>query len=75
MLLTGDLITGQEAMALGLVRESVPLEQLDERVNALAARMAGVPKNQLMMQKLMINQAYENMGVSKPLCPYPGSKE
>jgi enoyl-CoA hydratase len=26
--------------------------------------MAGVPKNQLMMQKLMINQAYENMGLA-----------
>ena len=31
---------------------------------ALAERMAGVPKNQLMMQKLMINQAYENMGLA-----------
>jgi enoyl-CoA hydratase len=30
----------------------------------LAARMAGVPKNQLMMQKLMINQAYDNMGLA-----------
>jgi enoyl-CoA hydratase len=29
----------------------------------LAERMAGAPKNQLMMQKLMINQAYENMGL------------
>jgi hypothetical protein len=26
--------------------------------------MAGVPRNQLMMQKLMINQAYENMGLA-----------
>lgn len=26
--------------------------------------MASVPKNQLMMQKLMINSAYENMGLS-----------
>ena len=26
--------------------------------------MAGVPKNQLMMQKLMINQAYDNMGLA-----------
>jgi enoyl-CoA hydratase len=27
----------------------------------LAKRMSGVPKNQLMMQKLMINSAYENV--------------
>mgnify|MGYP002173912137 CR=1 FL=1 len=30
---------------------------------ALAERMAAVPKNQLMMQKLLVNQAYENMGL------------
>jgi len=33
-------------------------------VQNLAERMASVPKNQLMMQKLMINSAYENMGLS-----------
>ena len=64
MLLTGDLVDGKEAAAMGLVLESVPLAQLDERVEELAQRMAGVPKNQLMMQKLMINQAYDNMGLS-----------
>ncbi len=64
MLLTGDLVGGREAAELGLVLESVPLERLDDRVMALAERMAGVPKNQLMMQKLMINQAYENMGLA-----------
>jgi enoyl-CoA hydratase len=63
MLLTGDLVNGKEAAAMGLVLESVPLDQLDARVQTLAERMAGVPKNQLMMQKLMVNQAYENMGL------------
>jgi len=29
----------------------------------LADRIAGVPVNQLVMQKLMINQAYDNMGL------------
>jgi len=64
MLLTGDLVGGKEAAAMGLVLEAVPLAQLDERVAELAERMAGVPKNQLMMQKLMINQAYDNMGLN-----------
>jgi enoyl-CoA hydratase len=64
MLLTGDLIYGPEALALGLVLDSVPLAELDSRVDALAARLEGVPRNQLMMQKLMINQAYENMGLA-----------
>tara|TARA_R110002110_G_scaffold406421_1_gene626297 strand:- start:102340 stop:103245 length:906 start_codon:yes stop_codon:yes gene_type:complete len=63
MLLTGDLVGGQEAVRLGLVLESLPLGDLDDRVEQLAQRMAGVPKNQLMMQKLMINQAYDNMGL------------
>jgi enoyl-CoA hydratase len=64
MLFTGDLVYGPEAVTLGLVLESVPRAQLDARVAELAARMAGVPRNQLMMQKLMINQAYENMGLA-----------
>jgi enoyl-CoA hydratase len=64
MLLTGDLIRGQEAKALGLVLDSVPLAKLDARVDELAARIEGVPRNQLMMQKLMINQAFENMGLA-----------
>ena len=64
MLFTGDLVSGKEAAAMGLVLESVPLAELDERVSALAERMAGVPKNQLMMQKMMINQAYDNMGLN-----------
>ncbi|CAD5107555.1 crotonase/enoyl-CoA hydratase family protein [Zestomonas carbonaria] len=63
MLLTGDLIDGREAQRLGLVYQSVPLADLDATVDALAARMQGIPRNQLMMQKLMINQAYHNMGL------------
>lgn len=64
MLLTGDLIDGRKAKEMGLVYDAVPAAELDAAVDALAARMAGVPKNQLMMQKLMINQAYENMGLA-----------
>jgi len=64
MLLTGDLVDGREAKALGLVLDAVPEAQLEARVLALAQRLAGVPRNQLMMQKLMINQAYENMGLA-----------
>jgi enoyl-CoA hydratase len=64
MLLTGDTIDGKTAKAWGLVYDAVPAAKLDAAVNALAKRIAGVPKNQLMMQKLMINQAYENMGLA-----------
>ena len=63
MLLTGDTIDGRQAAEWGLVLESVPPRDLDSRVEELADRMAGVPINQLVMQKLMINQAYDNMGL------------
>ena len=63
MLFTGDKITGIEAEKLGLVLKAVPPERLDAEVEALAERMASVPVNQLMMQKLMINQAVEAMGL------------
>ena len=64
MLLTGDTVDGKTAEKMGLVYQAVPLKILDKTVDALARRMAGVPRNQLMMQKLMINQAYENMGLA-----------
>jgi enoyl-CoA hydratase len=64
MLLTGDTIDGRQAAEWGLVLEAVPATGLDGRVQELAERMAGVPTNQLAMQKLMVNQAYENMGLA-----------
>ena len=64
MLLTGDTIDGKTAAEWGLVYRSVPLGELDTAASELAERMAAVPKNQLMMQKLMINQAYESMGLA-----------
>jgi len=63
MLLTGDTIDGRTAAEWGLVVEAVPADELDGRVEELADRIAGVPVNQLVMQKLMINQAYDNMGL------------
>jgi len=63
MLLTGDTVDGREAERMGLVLKAVPAANLDEEVEKLAARMASVPVNQLMMQKLMVNQALENMGL------------
>ena len=46
-----------ERMAWGRMRMS-PVD------NTLAERLAGVPRNQLMMQKLMINQAMDAMGLA-----------
>jgi len=64
MLLTGDLIDGIEAQSLGLIYQSVPEANLEVTVDKLVQRMAAIPKNQLMMQKLVINKAYENLGLT-----------
>lgn len=63
MLLTGDVIDGREAKRIGLALDCAPEAELEDRVQTLAQRMSGVPRNQLMMQKLMINQAIDNMGL------------
>ncbi len=64
LLFTGDLINGEEAAQMGLVSQAVPTAELDATVNNLATRIASVPQNQLMLHKLMINQAFENMGLA-----------
>jgi enoyl-CoA hydratase len=64
MLFTGDIITGTEAKAMGLVLDAVPAAKLDETVMQLARRMTSMPKNQLMMQKLVINKTVENLGIN-----------
>ena len=65
MLFTGDLIDGRTAADWGLALQSVPAEQLDAAVQQLAERIAGVPRNQLMMHKLSINQAVDAMGLEQ----------
>ena len=63
LMLTGDLIDGQQAYEWGLATDVAPIDQLDACVKKLAERIAGVPKNQLMMLKLVINQAIDAMGL------------
>ncbi|SDI62779.1 enoyl-CoA hydratase [Lutimaribacter saemankumensis] len=63
MLFTGDKVSGREAAEMGLVLKAVPEADLDAEVEALAARMASVPINQLAMQKMVINQAIEATGL------------
>ncbi len=64
MLFTGDLIDGKRAKEIGLVFDAVPAAGLDDAVRKLTDRIRGVPKNQLAMMKLLVNQAYEQMGLA-----------
>lgn len=56
LLFTGDCLRGDEAVAWGLATESAPIAELDARFEALLARIARVPVNQLVMSKLLVNQ-------------------
>ncbi len=63
LMLTGKSLTGAEAARVGLASAALPADRLGEAVNELANRMATIPLNQLVMSKLLVNQAYENMGL------------
>ena len=64
MLFTGDLVNGRKAEEMGLIHQAVPIKGLDQAVQLLTERIKGIPKNQLMMMKMTVNQAYENMGLA-----------
>jgi enoyl-CoA hydratase len=63
LLLTGDPLDGRTAVEWGLASEAVPAEELNAAGLALARRVALLPSNQLHMMKLLVNQAYEQMGL------------
>ena len=64
LLFTGDCLSGKEAVAWGLAIESAPPEELDARFENLLARIARVPKNQLIMMKLLLNQTVASQGLA-----------
>jgi enoyl-CoA hydratase len=63
LLFTGDLITGAQALEWGLAIEAPPASELDERFEALLERVALTPVNQLVMMKLLVNQALYAQGL------------
>ena len=62
--LTGKPLSGAEAAACGLINAAVPFAQLAEAVRVQAAELAAIPASQLAAMKLIVNQAYENMGLA-----------
>jgi enoyl-CoA hydratase len=63
LLLTGDSIDGTTAVEWGLASEVAPAAELDERFEALLERVARIPINQLVMHKLLVNQALYAQGL------------
>jgi enoyl-CoA hydratase len=63
LMLSGEALGGAEAERLGLASKAVPAGELPGVVDEMAGRLATIPSNQLAMSKLLVNQAYENMGL------------
>jgi enoyl-CoA hydratase len=63
LLFTGDSLTGAEALEWGLAIEAPAPEELNARTEALLARIALMPINQLQMMKLLVNQSLYAQGL------------
>jgi enoyl-CoA hydratase len=64
LLFTGDCLSGREAFEWGLATECAPRAELDARFESLLSRIARMPINQLVMQKLLVNQALYAQGLA-----------
>jgi enoyl-CoA hydratase len=62
--LTGRPLSGAKAAEIGLINEAVPFADLEATVRRRAEELAALPAAQLAAQKLLVNQAYENMGLA-----------
>jgi enoyl-CoA hydratase len=62
-LLSGDQVDAETALRIGLVSKVFPLDRLESETEAYCQRFQHIPANQLALNKLLINQAYENMGL------------
>lgn len=62
--LTGRPLSGIEAAEAGLINRAVPFAELEATVRHEAEQLAEIPLSQLAAMKLIVNQAYENMGLA-----------
>jgi enoyl-CoA hydratase len=62
--LTGRPLSGREAADCGLINEAVPFARLEATVRLRAQQLASIPLSQLSAMKLVVNQAYDNMGLA-----------
>jgi enoyl-CoA hydratase len=62
--LTGKPLSGLEAVDAGLINAAVPFGRLEAEVRERALQLAAIPLSQLTAMKLIVNQAYENMGLA-----------
>jgi enoyl-CoA hydratase len=63
MMLTGDAISGIEAVRVGFANRAFPLEQLENEVLTIAERVAKIPTDVQQMNKRSVHRAMEIMGL------------
>ena len=63
MMLTGDSISGTEAVELGWANRAFPAEQLDEEVLKVAERITLVPPDMVQLNKRVVHRGMETMGL------------
>ena len=62
-MLTGDSMSGVEAVKLGWANEAFPVEELDERVVEVASRIAKLPPDIVQINKRVVHRQMEVMGM------------
>jgi enoyl-CoA hydratase len=63
MMLTGDALTGTDAVAAGFANRAFPADELDAAVLAQAERVAKVPPDLQAVNKRVVHRAMEAMGM------------
>ena len=63
MMLTGDSISGEEAVALGWANRAFPADELDAAVVQVAERVAKIPTDIVQINKRTVRRAMDNMGM------------
>ncbi len=63
ILFTGQILSGEETVKIGLIGDAVPSKDLEAAVDKIVQRLITVPTNQLFFQKQVINNAIEQMGL------------
>jgi enoyl-CoA hydratase len=63
MMLTGDSLSGIEAARLGWANASFPPEELEQKVLAIAQRIATVPADLVQLNKRVVHRQMEIMGL------------
>jgi enoyl-CoA hydratase len=63
MMLTGDSITGLEAVELGWANAAFPADELDEGVLEVAHRISMVPPELLQLNKRVVHRQMDAMGL------------